>query len=136
MSYYRGTTGLLLVLVISVSILVWLRFRDRHPGYSVSLDLQAPVGEMLVGFAKRSINPSLVETWTDINLDGRYRPDDGDFYTDVNENDRFDPIWMAGFHNQRAAQGIHDTLWARTFLLERDEHKMALCAIDAIGFWG
>ena len=35
-------------------------------------------------------------------------------WTDVNGNNKFDAVWMAGFQNKRAAQGVKDDLMAVT----------------------
>ena len=88
----------------------------------------------MVGFAARSITPDVPDSWTDVNNDAKYIPEDGDTYEDGNGNGRFDPIYIAGFHNQRPAQGIHDKLWARTMVVDDGTYRIAITSIDAIGF--
>lgn len=62
------------------------------------------------------ITPEVPDRWIDANNNARYNPADGDTYTDLNNNGRFDPVWIAGFGNARAANGVHDDLWARTIV--------------------
>src|SRR5690606_12144888 len=111
------TLSLILAIGVSYS---WYRFRDRHPGYEVRLlHRSSGTSDLKIGFGKAHINPDLTDRWEDVNHDARFRISDGDIYEDLNGNGRFDPIWIAGFHNQRAATGIHDTLWARSMVIEQ-----------------
>ncbi|MFN8241472.1 MAG: neutral/alkaline non-lysosomal ceramidase N-terminal domain-containing protein [Bacteroidales bacterium] len=41
---------------------------------------------------------------------------------------------MAGFDNARAANGIHDDLWSRCVIIDDGQTRLAMVAIDAIGF--
>jgi hypothetical protein len=45
------------------------------------------------------------------------------------------PIWLAGFGQGRAATAIHDDVWVRTLVLERGATRVALVAIDAVGWF-
>ncbi len=45
------------------------------------------------------------------------------------------PVWMAGFGNDRGAEGVHDPIEARAIVLGRDDTKIALVAVDLIGFF-
>lgn len=126
---------LLLVLIIAGLWLVRQRLYDRHPGYEVDLRLGATAPAVLqAGFARATITPRVPDSWTDKNGDARYRRRDGDRYEDRNGNGHFDPIWLAGFQNRRPAQGIHDPLWARVMVLDDGATRLALVALDAIGF--
>lgn len=124
------------ILLLSVFAWAYSNTRDRNPGYQLSLEIEpvASTGSLRVGFAALPINPTIIDTWTDANNDARYNPDDGDTYEDVNDNGRFDAVWMAGFQNSRPAQGIHDTLWARTMLIDDGNTIVSFTALDAIGF--
>ena len=86
--------------------ILW-NLRDRHPGYEVDLKIKAVDnhGNIMVGFAALPITPEIVDTWNDLNADAKYREEDGDTYNDNNKNGKFDAYWIAGFDNQRAAQG-------------------------------
>ncbi len=129
--------GFLLFVGISV-LLLWIysqyQFRDRHPGYTVDIDLKSAQTDLLAGFAKVNITPENFETWTDANGDSKFNPEDGDTFVDANGNGKFDAIWLAGFQNSRPAQGVLDPLWARAMVLDAGEVKLALCVIDMIGF--
>lgn len=128
----------LLIFIGLVILGIWLyslhQFRDRHPGYSVDIQLKSSQNEILAGFAKVDISPKNFETWIDANGDSRYKPEDGDSFEDANGNGVFDAVWLAGFHNSRPAQGILDPLWARAMVLDGGDVKIALCVIDMIGF--
>lgn len=81
------------------------------------------------------ITPEVIDTWADVNGDAKYDPDDGDTYEDNNGNCRFDPIWIAGFHQSRPATGVHDDLWSRVMVIDDGEIRIAIVALDAIGFF-
>ncbi len=46
-----------------------------------------------------------------------------------------DPIYLAGFDNDRRATGVHDDLWARGVVLESRGTKIALVVVDVIGYF-
>ncbi|TXD79662.1 hypothetical protein [Algoriphagus ratkowskyi] len=124
----------ILILALAAYIFSIYQFRDRHPNYWVDIDLQSSQNNLLAGFAKVDISPTIPDTWIDVNGDFRYNPVDGDTYTDGNGNGQFDGVWLAGFHNSRPAQGVLDPLWARAMVLDAGDVKMALVVIDMIGF--
>jgi hypothetical protein len=128
-------------LLVLAGILVFLlvfgmyQFRDRHKGYDLNLSLQNEGNaELSAGFAVADISPQGYDTWQDVNGDAKYNEDDGDFYNDLNQNGKFDPIWLAGFHQNKPATGINDPLWARAMVLDDGQIKLGLCVIDMIGF--
>jgi hypothetical protein len=130
----RTLITLVVFLVVIVGYFYW-NVRDRHPGYEVDIDIHNSQSAILqVGFAAVDISPVIHDKWTDANNDAQYVPDDGDTFDDGNGNGRFDPIWIAGFDNKRAANGIHDRLWARTMVVDDGRSRIALTSIDAIGF--
>jgi hypothetical protein len=110
------------------------QFRDRHKDYWVDLNLSSGQNDILAGFSKVDISPTIPDGWEDVDGDKRYNPEKGDTYTDGNGNGKFDGVWLAGFHQARAAQGILDPLWARAMVLDAGDVKMALVVIDMIGF--
>ncbi|MEY2986973.1 MAG: hypothetical protein RJB13_494 [Pseudomonadota bacterium] len=61
-----------------------------------------------VGFAQESITPAI---------------------DDPNE-----PIWIAGFGQNRKAESVHDNLWARAVALSDGNTRGVILALDAIGF--
>ncbi|MGK7397447.1 MAG: hypothetical protein ACNS62_22915 [Candidatus Cyclobacteriaceae bacterium M3_2C_046] len=127
-------TGLL-ILIIILGLFFYLNVRDRHPGYQVDLNINNPApGNFRIGFAAVKITPTIIDNWTDANQDAQFIEKDGDSYQDLNQNGRFDPIWIAGFSNKRAANGVNDDLWARTMIVDDGTSRIALTSIDAIGF--
>src|SRR5690606_42067953 len=84
------------------------------------------------GCANTTITPAVPDAWNDANGNARY--DEGESYNDLNGNGKFDAVWIAGFHNNKPANGIHDDVWARTIVLDDGNHRIALVSIDAIGF--
>ncbi|MCC6641449.1 MAG: hypothetical protein IT386_09840 [Deltaproteobacteria bacterium] len=46
-----------------------------------------------------------------------------------------DPIYMAGFGNDRRATGVHDDTWVRGVVLESRGKKIALFVLDVIGYF-
>ena len=125
----------ILFLVLGLAIYFYIQVHDRHPGYSVDIDVSNDQPTVLkVGFSAVKITPTITDQWTDADNDAQYNEEDGDEYIDVNGNGQFDPIWIAGFSNKRPANGIHDDLWARTMVVDDGTSRIALTSIDAIGF--
>ena len=46
-----------------------------------------------------------------------------------------DPIFMAGFSNDRHATGVHDPLWGRGVVLESGDTKIAMVTLDVVGYF-
>ena len=46
-----------------------------------------------------------------------------------------DPVYMAGFGNNRVATGVHDDVWARGVVVESDGVKIALVVLDVVGYF-
>lgn len=128
--------GMVLLLLLSGgAIWVYSNLKDRHPGYQADLKITGNKPSLLsAGFAAMPITPAVPDRWTDQNNDARYKPGDGDTFTDGNGNGIFDPVWIAGFSNSRAANGIHDDLWARTMIIDDGTIRLAIVALDAVGF--
>jgi len=128
-----GILAFLTVLAIALFAYVYLKLQDRHPGYEIDLTLDGNTAAGLrAGFAAVSITPEIEDNWTDENGNARF--DDSEDYQDKNGNDRFDPVWVAGFQNRRPAQGVHDPLWVRVMVIDDGNTRLALLALDAIGF--
>ena len=49
----------------------------------------------------------------------------------VGEN-HSDPIYIAGFGNDRQATGVHDDIWARGVILESRGKKIAMVVLDVV----
>lgn len=123
------------VLVVSGAVYTWRQFADKHPGYAVDLHISAttPAG-FQVGFGKTDITPVGFDTWTDADGDARYKPKEGDSYHDLNNNGKFDAVWLAGFQQNRPATGVNDPLWARSMVIDDGATRLGICVIDMIGF--
>lgn len=127
---------LFLLIVIGIASWVMYNWRDRNPDYSIDIKIRHlnPASAMTAGFAKMPITPTIVDTWNDANNDAKYDEGDGDTYNDNNNNGEFDAVWIAGFSNGKPAQGVHDDVWARAMVIDDGETRVALVALDAIGF--
>ena len=81
------------------------------------------------------------EKFTDANHNGRwdtgepFQDDPGNDALDPSSKGKYDGIYLAGFGNNRPATGKHDDLWARAIVLEYGETKIAIVAIDVIGYY-
>ena len=81
------------------------------------------------------------EKFTDTNHNGRW--DNGEPFEDDPENDqldasskgKYDGIFLAGFGHNRPATGKHDDLFARAIVIEHATTKIAIVAIDVIGYY-
>lgn len=128
--------GFVVILLIA-AVVAWMfmNMTDRHPGYKADLKITggAP-SELKAGFAAVPITPEVPDRWTDANNDHKYNPKDGDTYTDGNGNGKFDPVWIAGFSNNKPANGVHDDVWARTMVIDDGKTRLAIVILDAIGF--
>ncbi|MFA5329726.1 MAG: hypothetical protein WC384_18165 [Prolixibacteraceae bacterium] len=125
-----------LFLIFSVALVAWIysNLKDRHPGYEPDMKIfSANRLPLSVGFAAIPITPEVLDKWIDKNGDAKYNPKDGDTFTDGNGNGVFDPVWIAGFSNSKAANGVHDDLWARTMVIDDGRIRIALVVLDAIG---
>ncbi len=130
---------LFVVLLLVVSVILY-RMKGPYRSYRIDLVKPAPdgiaqPGMLEVGVAKRDITPDLsqYDTWTDVDGDGAFRPDKGDTYEDRNHNGTFDLVWIAGFDENRPAQGVHDPLWVRAIAFRNNGVTVAMVTIDSIG---
>jgi len=93
----------------------------------------APKGDgiLYVGAAKVDVTPP-VETFEDANGNGAF--DAGEPFKDLNGNGKWDPVWLAGFKQARAAFSVHDPIWARAICFEKDGRRAIVIACDVVGF--
>ncbi|NWG12425.1 MAG: hypothetical protein HXY20_02690 [Acidobacteria bacterium] len=103
-----------LALLVLAAIRIVYAFRDRTPGYHLSLHIarRAPETEapfLRVGFGRRTINP------------------------DLSNPNR--PVWLAGFAGGRAATTIHDDLWAVACVIDDGRTRLGIVSLDAIGMF-
>ena len=100
--------------------------------FGIVLSVQLQANEFQVGFAELSITPNLIDEWEDVNDDAQFDPEI-DKWTDVNGNNEFDAVWMAGFQNKRAAQGVKDDLMAVAAVIDDGQTRIGIISADTIG---
>lgn len=125
------------ILLLLIILILWCgsNMKVRHKGYRADLKIKGGNPESIsAGFAAVSITPEVPDRWADKNNNAEYEPDKGETFTDGNGNGVFDAVWIAGFGNSRAANGIHDDLWARTMVIDNGKTRLAIVVLDAIGF--
>lgn len=133
--FFKALAYLLLGFIVVVIFWVHSNLKDRNPGYKADLKILNTTPALLkAGFAAFPITPEVPDRWVDKNKDAEYHPEDGDTFTDGNGNGVFDGVWIAGFGNSRAANGIHDDTWARTMVVDDGKTRLAIVVLDAIGF--
>ncbi|MBK8884928.1 MAG: hypothetical protein IPN67_22035 [Bacteroidales bacterium] len=134
-TFLKYLGSFILLLIILLTIWCGSNMKDRNKGYLADLKIKGnSSGHLSAGFAAIPITPEVPDRWTDNNHNAEYEPKKGDTFTDGNGNGVFDPVWIAGFGNSRAANGIHDDLWARTMVLDDGSTRIAIVVLDAIGF--
>lgn len=135
---------LLIILLVIVLLLilggscVLYHIRDRHSGYNLDLKMPtepAKAGQFQIGLAKQPITPNIEDTWVDVDSNAKYEPIKGDYFIDKNDNGKFDAFWLAGFHQNRPATGVHDDLWARAVVFDDGNFRVALVVLDVIGLF-
>ena len=80
--------GILFILLIA-GLVAWTftNMKDRHPGYKADLKITGSTPAPLsAGFAAVPITPEVPDRWTDANNDFKYKPKDGDTFSDGNGN--------------------------------------------------
>jgi hypothetical protein len=121
-----------------------------------TLSPSAPKKELKVGFSAVAITPfganpawdgTITDTgvwgeaFTDTNKNGHWDKgepfvdDDGNSQIDASSKDKYDGIYLAGFGDNRLATGKHDDLWARTVVLDYGTTRLAIVAVDLIGYY-
>jgi hypothetical protein len=64
-----------------------------------------------------------------------FEDDEGNTAIDRGSKNKYDGIYLSGFGDQRLATGKHDDLWARTLVLEYGATRIAVVAVDFIGYY-
>ncbi len=81
------------------------------------------------------------EKFTDTNKNNRwdagepFEDDEGNTALDPSSKGKYDGIFLAGFGDNRIATGVADDYWARALVLESGATKIAIVAIDVIGYY-
>ncbi len=155
------TTILIVILAMPLLLAGFMLYRMKgpHRGYKVDFvkvgEGQTP-GVLEVGVSKWDITPDLskYDTYNDNNNDNEYQPapevqnfaerlatrfglikPGTDTYNDLNNNGKFDAVWIAGFGSNRPAKGVHDPLWARAIAFRNNGVTVAMVTLDAIGMF-
>lgn len=89
-------------------------------------------GALRVGAGAVAVTPT-VEPFTDTNDNGQW--DDGEPFEDFTGNGAYDPVWLAGFGNGRAAASVHDDVWARALVLEQGDLRIGMVVLDLVGLF-
>jgi hypothetical protein len=109
-------------------------------------------GALRAGAASRVITPQCFEGFDDLDADAEWDSSDEAFLdcgcdrlcpadagypgADAGEGDGdFQAVWMAGFQNARAAQGVHDDLYARAVVFDQGQTRVAFVVVDLIGWF-
>lgn len=105
--------ALLLLAALVLGRFLWTA-RDRFPGYrvEVAIDAASALREprpLRVGFGTVDITP------------------------DVSDPRR--PVWIAGFSSGKSALAVHDPLAAAAIAIDNGHARVAIVALDAIGFF-
>lgn len=99
----------------------------------LSMLLHAQSGSPLqAGFGKRAITPIAFDVYEDQNGNAKF--DDGEPWLDVDQNGVFNPLYLAGFDNNRPATGVHDDIYAVASVMQQQETRIAIVSLDAVGF--
>ena len=125
----------LLLIIVGLAAWAFTNMKDRHPGYKADLKITGNTpGKLMAGFAAVTITPEVPDRWEDKDGNAKYEPKKGDTFIDGNGNGKFDPVWIAGFSNNKPANGVHDDTWARTLIIDDGKTRLAIVVLDAIGF--
>ena len=108
-------------------------------------------GEFFAGAGAATVTPTCFEGWDDVDEDGELDSDEAFFDCgcdrlcegdegypgpdDGEEDGDFQASWMAGFHNGRPANGVHDDLWARAIIFEQGDTRVGLVVLDVVGWF-
>ncbi len=116
----------------------------------------APKAELRVGVSAASLTPfgphpdwdgTITESgvwgekFTDTNKNGHwdagepFEDDAGNTALDPSSKDKYDGIYLAGFGDKRLATARHDDYEARTIVLDYGQTRIAVVAIDFIGYY-
>ncbi len=108
-------------------------------------------GVLRAGAGAVTITPECFESFVDLDEDGEFDKeeelldcgcdrlcpeDEGYSGPDEGEGDGdHQAVWMAGFQNNRPAQGVHDDLWARAVVVEQGPVRLGIVTVDLIGWF-
>ena len=107
-------------------------FREDRacPGAAVCASAE---GELMAGAAKITVTPT-IEPFEDLDDDDNW--DEGEPFTDLDGNQTFTPVYMAGYGGMGAnnhAHGVLDDTYARVLVLQKGELRIGIASLDAVG---
>jgi len=113
--------------------------KDQFPGYSLDLRLPAIPGKkfkgLKAGFAEVNITPTSFDTMIAHKGNAHNPSPAGDSFIDRNQNGKLDPVYLAGYHNNRIASGVHDALFTQAVVLDDGSLRIALISMDLLGMF-
>ncbi len=138
--------------LIAASVLGFSRLANPRPDVSAAPKADLRVGASAVVLTPFGQNPDWDGTVTgtgvwgekfeDKNANGKwdsgepFEDDPGNTELDPDSKGKYDGIYLAGFGDKRLATGKRDDLWARTVVLDYGSTRIAVVAIDFIGYYG
>lgn len=144
MKTLRAAYPSILAFILSLSL--------TFPAHSDPVQERPPsvISPLLAGAAALTITPAddqgrpWQEPYTDDNGNGRFDAPDplnpsavADRFEDTNRNGKWDGPFLAGYKHKGSyyiATGVHDPLWTRVLILQYGDLKLALVALDAVGY--
>jgi len=75
----------------------------------------------------------VVETFED--LDGDEQHDEDEPFDDLDDDGKWDPVYMGGFGAHRPALGIQDDLYSRVLVLDKGDIRVGIVSIDWVGLF-
>lgn len=98
------------------------------------------------GFASVDMSPTLLETYSDTNGNGKFdgclddptgtKKNCDEPFDDTNGNGVFDTAFLAGYGNRRAATGVHDPISATALALANGDRYVVFVGLDVVGLGG
>lgn len=147
----KWTSITLVTIVVVLAVAILLHARGPNHSYRADLSVPAPgtppaTTPVNVGVAKVDITPNLFkcDKFIDVDGDNLWKPTGskrwndpaaGDHFEDTNGNGKLDAIFIAGFGNNRPAQGVHDPLWARAIAFDNNGVRVVMVTVDSIGIF-
>lgn len=130
-----------------------LRGIDAPPAAAADLTARFAVSGRIASatLAATDLAPGRNALYVSVDADGDARPDNvmssvfrwdplraaacKRVITPVVGENHSDPIYMAGFANDRQPLGVHDDIWARGYVVQNASKKIGIVTLDVIGYF-
>lgn len=122
----------LLALLLTLACYLLWRLGDRHPGYALDINVQSRPSEIYAGAAALPIPLPFFENWIDRDSNAIFN-ENIDQVIDLNNNNKFEALYLAGFQSPRPATIVNDDITARALVFKVGKIKMGLLVFDLIG---